>query len=203
VFLAKQRIDLPDTDPFVQERRVAKVIIEESFNHIALDSDIAILVLETPAVLTFYVRPVCYPQASNSFLEEYQLNQGNMGVVLGWGLTENGTLSEELRMTELPVVSAATCAESHPDFFASMTRSTTFCAGYKNGTGVCNGDSGGGMYFKAITRGHTRWYIQGLVSYGVPQQGSRRCASRHYAVFTRVGRYGDWLVRTLSRENLT
>ena len=126
-------LEIPETDPYVQQRRVAKVIVEDSFNRLALDSDIAVLALETPAILTYYVRPVCYPQASNSFLEEYQLNQGTVGVVLGWGLTENGTLSEELRMVDLPVVSAATCAESHPDFFASMTRSTTYCAGYRNG----------------------------------------------------------------------
>lgn len=60
----------------------------------------------------------------------------------------------------------------------------------------------GGQYFKAIVKGATRWYIQGLVSYGVPKEGSKQCSSSHYTVFTRVGRYADWIVRTLSRENL-
>jgi len=45
--------------------------------------------------------------------------------------------------------------------------------------------SGGGMFFRATVRGSTRWYIQGLVSYGVPEEGSKKCASTHYAVFTR------------------
>ena len=78
----------------------------------------------------------------NFLRSRYQLTQGNIGTVLGWGLTENGTLASTLKMTELPVVSAAECADSHKDFFASQTRSTTFCAGYLNGTAVCNGDSG-------------------------------------------------------------
>lgn len=60
----------------------------------------------------------------------------------------------------------------------------------------------GGQYFKAIVKGAKRWYIQGLVSYGVPKEGSKKCSSTHYTVFTRVGRYADWMVRTLSRENL-
>jgi dynein heavy chain len=202
VFLGKQQIGLPDVDPFVQRRLVTKVLLEESFNYLTLDSDVAILALDTPAVLTYYVRPVCFPQTSNSFLEEYQLATGNFGTVLGWGLTENGTLAAQLRMTELPVVSTSDCVDSYKDFFASMTRSTTFCAGYKNGTAVCNGDSGSGLYFRAVNKGNSRWYIQGLVSYGVPEEGSKKCSSVHYAVFTRVGRYGDWIVRTLSRENL-
>jgi len=68
---------------------------------------------------------------------------------------------------------------------------------------VCNGDSGGGQYFKAIVKGTSRWYIQGLVSYGVPESNDpKKCASAQYAVFTRVGRYADWIVRTLSRDNL-
>jgi len=61
---------LPDSDHFVQRRKVSQIFVEDSYNHLALDSDIAILALETPAVLSFYVRPACYPQNANSFLEE-------------------------------------------------------------------------------------------------------------------------------------
>jgi len=130
------------------------------------------------------------------------LAPGSLGTVVGFGFTENGSLSEELRMTQLPVVSPVECADSEGSFFATMTRSTNYCAGYKNGTQVCNGDSGGGQYFRAVVRGTTRWYIQGLVSYGQPSEGSKICSSSQYAIFTRVGRYGDWIVRTLSRESL-
>jgi len=62
--------DLPDNDPFVQRRLVSHIFVEDSYNHLILDSDIALLALSTPAVLTYYVRPSCYPQNSNSFLEE-------------------------------------------------------------------------------------------------------------------------------------
>ncbi|XP_021965233.2 uncharacterized protein LOC110860489 isoform X2 [Folsomia candida] len=202
VLLGKQNIVLPDPDPFVQKRSVSKIMVEESFNYRALDSDLAIVSLTTPAVLTFHVRPVCYPQTSNSFLEEYQLAAGSIGTVVGFGLTENGSLSNSLKMAQLPVVSVTECASSHGDFFASMTRSTNYCAGYRNGTQVCNGDSGGGQYFRANVKGSTRWYVQGLISFGVPDSKAGTCSSSQYAIFTRVGRYGDWIVRTLSRENL-
>jgi len=202
VYLGKQNLGLPDKDPFVQRRSVGKIFVEDSFNHRALDSDLAVLALATPAISTFYVRPVCYPQSSNSFLEEYQLSPGSLGTVVGFGFTENGTLAQDLRMAALPVVSPGECAASAGDFFASMTRSTNYCAGFKNGTQVCNGDSGGGQYFRASVRGTTRWYVQGLVSYGVPDSKPGSCASSQYAIFTRVGRYGDWLLRTMSRENL-
>jgi secreted trypsin-like serine protease len=105
-------------------------------------------------------------------------------------------------MAQLPVVSTAECSSSGQDLFSSMTRSTSYCAGYKNGTQVCNGDSGGGHYFRATIREATRWYIQGLVSYGLPDADKKTCTSSHYAIFNRVGRYGDWLLRTLATESL-
>lgn len=132
---------LPDNDPFVQSRHISKIFVDEAFNHRSLDSDIAIMALEAPAVLSYFVRPVCYPQNTNSFLEEYQLAQGNLGTVLGWGATENETLAQDLRMTELPVISHQDCVNAYRDFFASMTRSTNYCAGYRNGTSLCNGMS--------------------------------------------------------------
>jgi len=186
----------------VQRRKVSQIYVKDSFNYRSLDSDIAIIKLKEAAVLTFYVRPVCYPQTSNSFLEEYQLAAGNLGTVVGFGITETGNYSDTLRMAELPVVSSTECTDTGGDFFASMTRSTSYCAGYKNGTQVCNGDSGGGHYFRARSQGSYRWYIQGLVSYGVPDSDKRSCATSQYAIFTRVGRYGDWIVRTLSAERL-
>jgi len=109
-------------------------MIEDSFNAVSLESDIAILAMDRPAVLSNYVRTVCYPQERNSFLEEYQLAEASLGTVVGWGFTENGSLATSLRMSALPVVSATKCAESFRDFFASMTRSTIYCAGYLNGT---------------------------------------------------------------------
>lgn len=57
------------------------------------------------------------------------------------GVNEDNLFSDRLKVTTLPVVADEECMKrQQPDFRKYLTF-TTFCAGWENGTGVCNGVS--------------------------------------------------------------
>lgn len=61
------------------------------------------------------------------------------------------------------------------------------------GTGVCNGDSGGGMFFER----NGLYSLRGVVSLGVSQKDEpKTCNLQQYVVFTDAAKYLDWI-----REN--
>ncbi|XP_039375593.1 complement C1s subcomponent [Mauremys reevesii] len=153
------------------------------------DNDIALLRLTAPVKMGPKISPLCLPGGS----PEYELEKGRLGYISGWGRTEDRNKVYHLRKAQIPVVDMAQCRSVKPKPPAD---STTFqftdnmvCAG--DGTkDSCSGDSGGAY---AINDPHneTRYYVGGLVSWG-PQCGT-------YGLYTRVGRYRDWIMETMSR----
>lgn len=64
---------------------------------------------------------------------------------------------------------------------------------------VCNGDSGGGMVFpKQGTR--NKWQLRGLVSIGVALQEQTICDTKHFAVFTDIAKYLDWIYNAMTKK---
>ncbi|KOB73983.1 Hemolymph proteinase 19, partial [Operophtera brumata] len=92
----------------------------------------------------------------------------------------------------MPVVSQETCIRSYSEFFVRFTSAYTYCAGFRDGTSVCNGDSGGGMVFKI----GSAWYVRGLVSVSVARENEYRCDPSHYVIFTDLAKFLPWI-----REN--
>lgn len=84
------------------------------------------------------------------------LSHTNLGYVAGMGVSEDNLFSDRLKMTTLPVVSDEECMEKQALDFRKYLTYTTFCAGWENGTGVCNGDSGSGLIFPT----RDLWYLQ-------------------------------------------
>lgn len=119
-------------------------------------SDIALLQLSTPVELSDDILPVCIDWKLDDITAH--LSHRNIGIVMGMGTSELGNGTARLRAASLPVASNAHClAHQRPDFQKFVTF-TTFCAGWENGTGVCNGDSGGGLVFH--TRASDQWFLQ-------------------------------------------
>ncbi|XP_045467074.1 CLIP domain-containing serine protease 14D-like [Harmonia axyridis] len=175
----------------IQDRRVSKLIIHPEFESETFKNDIAIIKVSEPITVTNYVRPVCLWQDSVEL--HYLVNQP--GTIIGWGYDEDGVITDELHKASMPIVSTETCIYSYPDFFARFTSNTTFCAGYRNGTSACNGDSGSGMVFQK-TKPQTRsqvWQLRGIVSLSVALQNQARCNTSHYVVFTDVAKHGPWI----------
>ncbi|XP_025205868.1 serine proteinase stubble-like isoform X3 [Melanaphis sacchari] len=174
----------------VQIKQVVRIKVYPSYNSSSYFGDIAILTLSSDAEITSYVVPVCLWEERSDSLDDIIDKDGT---VVGWGFDENNTPTEELKMAKMPVVSQETCLWSYPQFYSEFTSDRTFCAGFRNGTSVCNGDSGGGMVF---VRNH-RWYLRGIVSLTVAKDGLRVCDTKHYVVFTDVAKYSDFVRKNL------
>ncbi|XP_055612423.1 CLIP domain-containing serine protease B15-like [Uranotaenia lowii] len=170
----------------VQEHAVHQVLVYEDFQQATSRNDLAVLKLATQVKFTDYVQPICvFPQPP------INLNDGSVrGVVVGWGYTEHDNLADDLRGTTLPLVSHTRCLESNPDLFDRTLNDEMFCAGHRNGTNVCNGDSGGGMYYNQ----NGNWYLIGIVSFtGARSANSNLCSTKDYTGFTKVAAFESFI----------
>ncbi|XP_053687417.1 transmembrane protease serine 9-like [Sabethes cyaneus] len=173
--------DLDVVNPiFVQQHEVGKIYKFENFTR--LIDDIALLELSTLIRFNTYVQPACMNLEPNA--------TGEYGTVVGWGLTESDEVSPVLKKADIPVVDPVTCLKTDRVLFGQTLHEGLFCAGYTNGTAVCNGDSGGGLVFK---RANT-WFLGGIVAFSqIRSDGSNRCFTKGYGAFTKVHHYLSWI----------
>ncbi|KAJ1122374.1 hypothetical protein NDU88_000863 [Pleurodeles waltl] len=157
------------------------------------DHNIALIKLKHSVTQSADIRPICLPwRNSENFYEE-----GRMGFVSGFGVTEQNRLSAYLRYVTLPIASRNTCRDHlrdkeiwgrRPVFSENM-----FCAGLpgrlKQRKDACQGDSGGA--FGQYDEERDRWVVTGLVSWGFG------CA-RGYSFFTKVDNYMAWIDEVMS-----
>jgi secreted trypsin-like serine protease len=113
------------------------------------------------------------------------------GVLLGWGLKENGHRSDHLLCTEVPFKSLDDCNSSR-SYQGAITNSM-ICAG-ASGRDSCSGDSGGPLVVRHGWNGLDRWLQIGIISFGL-EDG---CAMRDFpGVHTRIAAYSSWIERVL------
>lgn len=112
------------------------------------------------------------------------------GFVAGWGQTEVGGKErlEIPRAVKVPMHSNEDCFLSSTDL-AKLSSKRTFCAGYRNGTGVCLGDSGNGFFIQV----GNNFYLRGIVSSA--QTTVFGCDVNNYAVYTDVIQFDTWIAQ--------
>lgn len=49
--------------------------------------------------------------------------------MVGWGITENRTTSDVLRIAKVPIADDLLCLQSHPTFYNNFLHDNAFCAG--------------------------------------------------------------------------
>ncbi|KAJ8712865.1 hypothetical protein PYW08_008169 [Mythimna loreyi] len=175
----------------VQIRFVKEIFVNPEYNASTFSRDVAVLELREPVTYTEWVRPACLWPDNEIDLKNVI---GKKGSVVGWGFDETGMATEELSLVEMPVVSQETCIRSYSEFFVRFTSDHTYCAGNRDGTSVCNGDSGGGMVFKQ----NGIWYLRGLVSLSVARPNESRCDPTHYVIFTDLAKFLPWIYSKVS-----
>ena len=115
--------------------------------------------------------------------------------VTGWGSIEPRMLNDQrglvdsdvLKQFAVPLRGRRTCRESLELINEDLFTANMFCAGYTDGYGSCEGDSGGPMVRQKFKDDAT-WYQIGIVSWGVG------CAQRgQYDYYTDVAKYVDWV----------
>ncbi|XP_064215667.1 modular serine protease-like [Tribolium castaneum] len=192
----KQYSEYYKNEPYAQIRNISKILIQPAYQDLLgnYGSDIAILVLSVPVQFSPFIRSVCIDWNLNDITEH--LVENRQGLIVGMGVTENYTFSNELRGTYLPIINSTECIKKQKRDFKKYITFTSFCAGWQNGTGVCNGDSGGGLVFSKKNNSH-KYTIQGIVSVSPRRSGTSFCDPKHYTVFTKVGIYMQWIYGAL------
>ncbi|GLH01703.1 CLIP domain-containing serine protease B15 [Gryllus bimaculatus] len=180
-----------------QFKEVQKITIHPEYDPEILRNDLAIIHLSTTVVINKFVKPICLWDRNPDLSPVV----GEVGTVGGWGRDETGSLSDKLRIARMPIVSQETCLRSDNHFYIKYTSENTFCAGFRNGTTVCNGDSGGGLNIRLANpeQGNQRtWYLRGVVSLSMLEVGDQTCDSHNYVVFTDVAKYMSWVFQQLN-----
>jgi secreted trypsin-like serine protease len=163
------QFDRSKSEPSAVKRTVIRTTIHENYNKENFSNDISVLLLDLPVVYNRYISPIC--------LSETDINIADVPLtVIGWGVTESGTVSNPL--LETIVYKTDNC-----DF--SIDSDKQYCCGSpKTSSGVCFGDSGGPLMYK----NGKKWTQVGLVSFG---QGS--CSTDSASVYTKVVAYLPWI----------
>lgn len=178
-------------EAFAQAFEVARIVrhplyLDKIGNY---GSDIALVELNQSVALSDDVHPVCIDWELDDITSH--LTRNRVGIIAGMGINENDTNSDEVRMTRLPIVSNEECVKQQPKDFQKFVTFTTFCAGWGNGTSLCNGDSGGGLIF--LSKDLKTWKVQGVVSLSPRRQSTFFCDPFKFTVFTKVGLYVKWI----------
>ncbi|XP_071556851.1 modular serine protease [Temnothorax nylanderi] len=151
--------------------------------------DIAVLELVTPFVLSSYLVPACIDTLSYGSV----LEPGTLGKVAGFGRTATGESSAVLQALTVPVISVSQCRSASQSVNTEQfITNDKFCAGYTNGSSVCDGDSGGGLVFKT----NDLWYLRGIVSVSlgtIKEGGSFHCNHNLYSLYTEISRHISWV----------
>lgn len=166
-----------------QEYGLSSIIVHEGFTGDNHGHDVALLITKGPVRYGKFVQPACLPTFSLA-------NDRVVGTIVGWGYTEQSAVSNSLKAAGAPIVSQELCRSSNLGAFGGSLTEEMFCAGYRNGTNACNGDSGGGLFRNV--RGS--WFLLGIVSFTAAQeQDENRCSSTDYTAFVDVAKYKRWI----------
>ncbi|KAG8226431.1 hypothetical protein J437_LFUL015099 [Ladona fulva] len=175
----------------VQIRAIKFIHWHPDYNSLP-DADLAVLELSVPAEFSSFVRPACIWPPDKADLA---LIVGRIGLVVGWGKDENNKiLTSTPKLARSPIVSQEDCLRSN-NGFSSITSSRTFCAGFRNGTGPCSGDSGGGFMMSIPDEEHGgfKWYLRGVVSTSLETNQQVKCDLNQYVVFADVAKQRAWI----------
>lgn len=162
-------------EPSKQERRLEKLVLEPS------GADIALLKLQSPALINDKVLPACLPD------KDYVVPSGTECYVTGWGETQGTGGEGILKETGFPVIENKIC--NRPSYLNGRVRNHEMCAGnIEGGTDSCQGDSGGPL----VCNAQSRYVLQGVTSWGLG------CANAMKpGVYARVSKFIDWIEATI------
>lgn len=162
------------------------IILHENWNprSTQYDGDISLLEFEAGQILfNAFVQPIC-------ILNSSKLPVIREGIVSGWGKSEDRTKTHENEPKLIKVIASSNdqCLPGERSL-AEHSSHRTFCAGHKEGAGVCFGDSGGGLFFKV----DEIFYLKGIVSSSATKNHDTECDVSKNAIYTDVFKYTEWI----------
>lgn len=161
-----------------------KIFIHDDWNHLthSFDADVSLLEFEAGSIqFSAYIKPIClWDSETEPVVTD--------GVVTGWGKSEDPLkVHENLpKLIPAPIQKNEVCFLDTPAL-TDISSLRTFCAGLKNGSGVCSGDSGGGHFFQI----NEVYHLKGIVSSSLIKNGG--CDISRNAVYTDVLKFRGWI----------
>ncbi|XP_020492698.1 plasminogen [Labrus bergylta] len=158
-----------------QEKNLEKLVLEPN------GADIALLKLQTPALINDKVLPACLPE------KDYIVPSGTECYVTGWGETQGTGGDGILKEAGFPVIENKMC--NRPSYLNGRVRDHEMCAGnIEGGIDSCQGDSGGPL----VCNAQNKFVLQGVTSWGLG------CANAMKpGVYARVSKFIDWIEITI------
>lgn len=202
MYVGSTSVNLGELKKNAQMLTVERVIIHPGWEFLEdpdtrknFDNDIALIQLRDPVKLGPEVSVICLPGKSSN----YSLSKGSLGLISGWGRTENRATVIKLRGAIIPIATLRECQQVKPknpkvDINSYVFTDNMICAGGEKGTDSCEGDSGGPLAVKISGEEKPKFYVAGLVSWG-PECGT-------YGIYTRVQNYIDWIMKTMQENSI-
>ncbi|KAK9961932.1 hypothetical protein ABG768_007329 [Culter alburnus] len=166
---------------------VKKIMVNEKYNSVSNDFDVALLKLSTPVTFSNNIQPVCLPTFDQTFPDGLECRTS------GFGTTQQGADrgSTSLMDVAVNVIDARVCNSSQ--VYRGAITKNMMCAGDMNGgRDSCQGDSGGPLVCKGDNE---RWYLAGITSWGAG------CGQRQKpGVYSRVTSLLPWIYSKMQQE---
>ncbi|XP_036234353.2 transmembrane protease serine 9 isoform X2 [Bactrocera oleae] len=187
LFFGRHNLESYSEDGIVT-RDANKLIIHTDYVNGQPNADLALLQIEPVEQFSEYIKPICLW----SELDESSLIVGKTASVVGWGYEgeRQKDISPLPKIVDVKIVGKDDCLSSS-EAFQNLVTDKTICAGNRDGTGPCMGDSGGALMLQR----NGRWVLRGVVSVG--QSSRQRCDLFEYVVYCDAAKYASWI-----RQNL-
>ncbi|CAH1154053.1 unnamed protein product [Phaedon cochleariae] len=143
-------------------------------------NDIALIKLPENAILNEYVNVVPISNGKNNYA-------GEMGTILGWGTTDDGTLPKTLKSVTVKVMSNRACKWTSPVLIQAVKQSHV-CVSGAGPKGGCGGDSGGPLLVNGTQIGVASFIVNSCTM-GMP------------TVFTRLNQFNDWIIKNINSNS--
>ncbi|XP_030560691.1 venom serine protease Bi-VSP [Drosophila novamexicana] len=184
-----------DTEARHVDVPIAKYVSNPQYNSRIGRGDMAILYLERNVEFTDTIIPICMPSSPSLRAKSYVSSNP---FVVGWGKTQEGGESSNILMQlMIPVLDNQVCRTSYAKvnrfFTEEQFDKAVLCAGVlTGGKDTCQGDSGGPLMTSEVSEGQMRFYLIGVVAYGVG------CARPEVpGVYTSTQYFMDWILEQL------
>lgn len=151
-----------------------------------------------------HIRTICLPVEESQQIDNLE-EEDQILTVAGWGYTETSTeLQDVLLKTSVPYLPNINCSEKlgriryKGEILERIVEigDNQMCAGGKNQSDSCKGDSGSGLIGFAELNDRPRMFQHGIVSYGTD------CAKNkiYPAVYTRISKFIGWILDNINEK---
>lgn len=152
-------------------------------NKLKFDFNIGVLILTKDIKFTPQVNSICLPSTTSFEFKEKR------GFVVGWGYDESAQLSAKLKQLEVPTFPYLECFYRNRQLFSGFSSKRNFCAGFKDGKGLCFGDAGGGLFIKS----GKRYSLVGMSSFSNCHCDAGTCKTHDEAIFSSIPANLQWI----------